>query len=1424
MRERIPLLVVISLFLSFLIFIPLFAQNATVEKDNSPPLKTILNPDGTLKQDMDFHGNLDPTGYRMKLDENGRPRFVPEETEPAYPTIPTSGDANWDDQFTMAGANDYIYAIAVNGSDMYIGGDFTMVGTVYANHIAHWNGSTWHALGGGVNGRVYCITVDGSNVYAGGSFTIAGSTPASRIAAWNGSMWSAMGEGFNGTVYAITKIGSIVYAGGAFSQSGITTMNNISQWNGSAWLGMNGGMNNTVHALATDGSNLYAGGWFSSAGGSSVSNVARWNGSTWSALGSGISGGVLAIFIDGSDVYVGGDFSQAGGISAQNIAKWNGTTWSALGSGVGSGGWGHVETISMYSGQLHVGCRSMYTSIVTGGGFFEVANVHKWNGSDWTQIAEFTDGRYGNPKVYALAEYGGYLYAGGEFSDSPNRVGDPFYSYYIPDLHARGIARWNGTVWDDIDSENSVNSTVKTIAIIGNDVYVGGGFTEAGGSTAKHIVKWNGSSWQELGDGMIGYDWTAPVVNAIALDGTDLYIGGVFTDAGSTPAANNVAKWDGSWSALGSGLPDSDVNCLAVDGLTVYAGRTNAHMGGIPDYIMQWNGSTWNTVGGGVSCPYWWGVMAVAVSGSDLYIGGDLDQAGTIPIDNIARWDGANWWDLDMGLDDQVYAIAIDGSDVYVGGKFTMAGGISANHIARWDGAAWHALGTGVNNDVRAIAVDGSNIYAGGAFTTAGGISANHIAIWDGSTWYPMGSGTDNTVYSIAVSPWYIYVGGYFKMAGAKPSNYFGRWYKGIPPIDQSLIKVPYDYSTIQDAIDVATNGDTILVSAGNFYINSTILNDHVNNLLIMGSRDSDGKNASIIKANANPGTYACVRFQNVSGCTFSGFEIMDGSHGIVFESCTNCQTSRNYIHDIEAVSDDGVGIAIWNSHQIQIDSCIVDNCETHGIDIWQSDDVYIDFNTILQAQDNHGINIGGASSDHFGFTNNIIAYNNEYGIQTNGLTIPDFVHHHNCFYQNSLGSINGYNIGANSFEADPQFVDIMACNYFLLSNSPCLGAGEGGVDIGAMGEWTHIPATLYVPSQYPTIQQAVDAAFYSDTIRVDAGTFPITKTISNTSVSNLHFKGSREEDGSNATIITTDLAPGTLQMFRFFNVHGCAISGFEVMNGSEGIIFDYSGQCECTENYLHDNGIGLAIWNTDDVGVSHNILDQNTTQGIDIWQSNDVNVDHNTILASQTKEGINIGGVMDDLTIKNNILASHAEEGIETNGLTFTSFSHDYNCFYENVTGNISGYSIGANSIIGDPMFQDYSSQNFYLQTGSPCLGSGEGGSDMGALGEYGSDVNDPAQKPPTEFALHQNYPNPFNPNTIISYSIPRTVQVHLSIYNLRGEKIITLMNGQKSPGHYQVEWDGKDMSGNPVASGIYLYRIKAGQFVMTRKMLFVR
>jgi hypothetical protein len=236
--------------------------------------------------------------------------------------------------------NSDVNALAVSGSTLYAGGDFTTAGGSAANAIAQWDGSNWSALGSGMSGvggagggpSVKALAVSGSTLYAGGAFTTAGGSVANSIAQWDGSNWSALSSGMNVNVYALAVSGSTLYAGGEFTTAGGSAANAIAQWNGSSWSALGSGfpggdyyggdyLGPVVYALAVSGSTLYAGGNFQPPlGGRAPNPIAQWDGSNWSALGSGISGEgidgggptVAALAVSGSTLFAGGDFTIAG--------------------------------------------------------------------------------------------------------------------------------------------------------------------------------------------------------------------------------------------------------------------------------------------------------------------------------------------------------------------------------------------------------------------------------------------------------------------------------------------------------------------------------------------------------------------------------------------------------------------------------------------------------------------------------------------------------------------------------------------------------------------------------------------------------------------------------------------------------------------------------------------------------------------------------------------------------------------------------------------------------------------------------------------------------------------------------------------------------------------------------------------------------
>ncbi|MCE2438451.1 MAG: T9SS type A sorting domain-containing protein [Candidatus Latescibacteria bacterium] len=93
-----------------------------------------------------------------------------------------------------------------------------------------------------------------------------------------------------------------------------------------------------------------------------------------------------------------------------------------------------------------------------------------------------------------------------------------------------------------------------------------------------------------------------------------------------------------------------------------------------------------------------------------------------------------------------------------------------------------------------------------------------------------------------------------------------------------------------------------------------------------------------------------------------------------------------------------------------------------------------------------------------------------------------------------------------------------------------------------------------------------------------------------------------------------------------------------------------------------------------------------------------------------------------------------------------------------------------------------------------------------------------------PDRFHLNQNMPNPFNPSTVIGYQLPEAGLVRLAIYNLLGQEVRVLVNERREAGSFSATWDGADALGRRVASGIYLYRIQAGGFSATKRMLLLK
>jgi len=116
------------------------------------------------------------------------------------------------------------------------------------------------------------------------------------------------------------------------------------------------------------------------------------------------------------------------------------------------------------------------------------------------------------------------------------------------------------------------------------------------------------------------------------------------------------------------------------------------------------------------------------------------------------------------------------------------------------------------------------------------------------------------------------------------------------------------------------------------------------------------------------------------------------------------------------------------------------------------------------------------------------------------------------------------------------------------------------------------------------------------------------------------------------------------------------------------------------------------------------------------------------------------------------------------------------------------------------------------------------EAAGEEGGIGAAFSLMEEPA--PPLAFSLSQNYPNPFNPSTTIAFSVPDhgSGTTSLRVYDVRGRLVRSLVDENLIPGSYRVHWDGRTERGEPVSSGVYLYRLERGDKIFVRKMTVTR
>jgi len=177
-----------------------------------------------------------------------------------------------------------------------------------------------------------------------------------------------------------------------------------------------------------------------------------------------------------------------------------------------------------------------------------------------------------------------------------------------------------------------------------------------------------------------------------------------------------------------------------------------------------------------------------------------------------------------------------------------------------------------------------------------------------------------------------------------------------------------------------------------------------------------------------------------------------------------------------------------------------------------------------------------------------------------------------------------------------------------------------------------------------------------------------------------------------------------------------------------------------------------------------------------------------------------------------NNCINCHGNSG----GLTLDSFA---NLMAGGNSGSVINAGDHSNSLLWGKINNGEMPPNGQLSSSNVDLIAAW--IDEGALEELNTENNNAS---PELFTLHQNYPNPFNPVTNLDYNLPENAMVNLTVFDMMGKVVITLVNGQQSAGYKTLQWNATNNSAQPISAGLYFYTIQAGEFSQTRKMILLQ
>jgi hypothetical protein len=857
-------------------------------------------------------------------------------------------------------------------------------------------------------------------------------------------------------------------------------------------------------------------------------------------------------------------------------------------------------------------------------------------------------------------------------------------------------------------------------------------------------------------------------VRALAVSGTKLFaagIGGIFR------STDNGASWDS--------VHVVSTYTLAVSGANLFAGTD--YYGGV--FLSTNNGTSWTQVNSGLTGR---AVLSLAVSGTYLFAG--TEGGGVFLSTN----NGTSWTQVNIvSTYANVGALAVVGTNLFAG---TYGGGV---FLSTNNGTSWTAVNTGLSNtNVQSLAVRGTNLFAG----TDGGV---FLSTNNGTDWTVFNTGLTNTVVqSLAVSGTNLFVGGQRTLGNIGCVLFFTNNGTDWPAINTNLTNISYVRS-------LAITG-THLFAGTNSGVFRRSLSDWM--LLLTPSYGLGGITVpTSFRWRANPQALAYA-FQISTDASFSNLVVNQYTTDTTY-TVSDLQLSTVYYWRVRA--ENAAWASEWRSGQLttkltsppQLSSppsgaTLVSKTPTLIWDPIVSTAKYTlqlairsAFDAIIYTKDTSSISVTlpqveGSTKYFWRVRAQTPGDTTAWSEIRNFTTVPNAPSAITPIYPDS----NKQDVYQNDWltwqpdtTATSYLVQISQSPLFTTIFDSALVRSAGyrnpskvfasgstyfwrvrGTNIGGDGPYSAV-WSFKVGNEV-----RVPATSYSYS-NIDFGRVKVWQykdtlvTIFNQGTDTLKIQSIYIPGGMfSARLYSGFVPPGKSfnDTIRFSpTTYGNMLASIVVMSNSA------SGR-----DTIKVSGVGLAA------ALKFNVAQVNFGLVL-LGKSKDTAV---TVL-NQGNDTLRISSI----TCKHPAITSaSASLIIPPNGSAIDTFR-----FAPQTVGSVLGTMLFVNNGLGT-----YDTLR--------VIGSGVTATTGIAQDEA-----------PSSFELKQNYPNPFNPSTIIAYAVPRSAYVSLRIFNTLGQEVDLLVNDQMSPGYYRVRWNASN-----VPSGIYFYRLQAGEFVETKKMVLLR